>query len=321
VPDKFALLVGIDDYESQPLGSCKNDATEMKRLLSHHYDGRDNFSVTTLLSQEGFGLSRDEIVGQIGTLLQHDEDSDLLFYFSGHGDLGQLGPELVTQEDDGSYSAISMDQLAAATNRAPHRSVTIILDCCFAGAIGHLIPTESGKIGQIQLSRGAALLAATRDWELALAGDTNSRFTATLLDGLEGAAADHRGRVTPAGLHALADASLSGVGQHEPVLKVYSDGAAVLRECRPIITPEQIALLVGVFQHCDEIPCRVVDILDPTDTSSPVADEEFASAARAGIKAQLVTAAIVGGGNDSQVTLTLAPAGRHHRRLHQENGS
>jgi caspase domain-containing protein len=310
---KHALLVGIDHYAVRPLASCVNDAKAMAGLLANHEDGSDNFKVSTLVSAEGSPVTRQEIVDRIGDLLAQDEDADLLFYYSGHGRATVLGPELVAQEEYYGTSGISMDQLAAASNRHPHKSLTIILDCCFAGGVGQLAGVEDANLGRIQLARGMALLAASREDEVAFEGNTLSIFTSALLDGLNGAAADIHGRVTPAGLHTLADASLSGPANQQPVLKVYSDGSALLRQCTPTVSASQLAYLQTVFEE-DEVVIRLITaVLGPEDGIGNPGDLE-AAAIRAFVRAGLIVATL----KSAHVEIALTLRGRHYLRLVKE---
>jgi hypothetical protein len=305
--------VGIDNYEVDPLGSCVNDAKAMAELLDKHDDGTENFThVVTMVSSEDSPVLRQDIVDKFGDLLLQDADSELLFYFSGHGRETVLGAELVAQDPYGA-AGISMDQLAAASNRAAHRSLTIILDCCFAGGVGQLVGDDSGNLGRIQLARGTALLAASREAEPAFAGDEHSRFTAALLDGLKGAASDIYGRVTPAGLHALANASLGGAENRDPVLKVYSEGSALLRQCAPPVTSDQLGHLPTVFEDDDGVIRPLDTVLGPEAGVTNPGDLEALA-----IQAFLRAGLIVINRTPTHVELVLTAQGRHCRRLVRE---
>ena len=55
---RHALLIGIDDYDNQPLDTAVNDARAMARLLARHADGTANFATNTITSDDG-------VVGEI----------------------------------------------------------------------------------------------------------------------------------------------------------------------------------------------------------------------------------------------------------------
>lgn len=86
-----ALVVGIDNYPTQPLAGCVADARLLGEVLERHDDGSPNFDVRYLTSD----VTRDSLFVAIEELLEQPADVALL-HFSGHGLLTSAGGHLVT---------------------------------------------------------------------------------------------------------------------------------------------------------------------------------------------------------------------------------
>ena len=50
---KKALVIGIDDYLTQPLSGCVNDAVSVASIIEKNGDGSPNFSVHIMTSNLG----------------------------------------------------------------------------------------------------------------------------------------------------------------------------------------------------------------------------------------------------------------------------
>src|SRR5438045_155110 len=100
---KRALLVGIDHYPSVgSLSGCVADATAIADLLRSNHDGSTNFSVKLLASEPGrTTLGRDALRQALTQLFDNARDTDLLFFFAGHGGQTSWGADLVTQDATG----------------------------------------------------------------------------------------------------------------------------------------------------------------------------------------------------------------------------
>jgi hypothetical protein len=243
-----ALLIGVDDYPDAPLESCVADALAMAEILKHHENGDPNFSTQTLTSNKD-EITRARTREALADLFASDSDFDLLFYFAGHGAVSALGPELVTVDYTAPSSwGVSLYDVAQLANSSSSHSVTIVLDCCFSGGIGHQYTTMGlERFGRVELRQGVTFFAASRPSETAAESDGHGAFTRMLLHGLRGAAADLHGDVTAVGLHMLADTAFtSGWAQH-PVLKIHSQGAPVLRSCTPKVDRLTLRKLTEVF--------------------------------------------------------------------------
>jgi hypothetical protein len=97
-------------YEGAPLRGCVADAKAMASLLATHHDGDPNFDVALLTSDKDV-IDRPTLRARLGQLFQSARDTDLLFYFSGHGAQSLWGTELVTQDRGPNALGISADEL------------------------------------------------------------------------------------------------------------------------------------------------------------------------------------------------------------------
>lgn len=243
---KHALVVGIDKYADNPLRGCENDARDIAQLLAKNGDGSPNFSVR-LLSSENETVDSAKLIDKIGQLFTHDAETALL-YFAGHG---VIQPEtnagyLVSQDGRRGAWGMSLSEILGLANRAyPRiRSTVIILDSChsgYAGEIAGLGRTETAVIGD-----GVTILTATH--REGRAAETLGRgvFTDILVEGLEGAASDIRGNVTPAALYSHVDQTL-GTWEQRPMYKANVRSFIALRKVSPKIPDEVLRRLPQYF--------------------------------------------------------------------------
>jgi hypothetical protein len=85
---RYAVLIGINDYDNQPLNFCVNDALSIKKALME----RANFlekNIYTITSDSANSIKDItgkllEIVSSIKNIFQEENDS-IFFYFAGHG--------------------------------------------------------------------------------------------------------------------------------------------------------------------------------------------------------------------------------------------
>lgn len=249
-----ALLVGIDDYSSVgSLSGCVADATALTEMLSQHHDGRPNWRAEVMTGAPGEPpVTRDSLRGALAALFSNARDTDLLFYFSGHGAKTPWGAELVTQDATDNAWGVSMNDLVTLANESPARSITIMLDCCFSGEIGNSPGmqsagvSESFQLGRATLRENVTLLAASRPTELSYENDGHGLFTRVVLDGLDGGATDHRGNVTALSLYGYVSAAFDAWEQR-PVLKTYLTSPVVLRVGPPWLEEELLRELPRHF--------------------------------------------------------------------------
>lgn len=222
-----ALVVGIDNYsQSNQLGGCVNDATELSQLLDLNGDGTQNFSVVLKTN-----VSRR---AELRAMIIKFFDGDLhtaLFYFAGHGAINERGGFIVTPDFEHYDEGISMDEILNIANQSKIKDKIVIIDCCHAGAFGN--PIIIGSTASY-LSEGVTILTSTRPSELSVELDGHGVFTSLLLSALQGGAADIEGNITPGSVYAYIDRSLS-FWQQRPQFKTNVNRFTVLRTVKPLI--------------------------------------------------------------------------------------
>jgi uncharacterized caspase-like protein len=249
---KKALVIGINDYGDSiaPLKYCINDANAMTTLLETNGDGSPNFEVVSKTDIK----KKSELKASIKDLFSGNSDIALL-YFSGHGHLNEFGGFILAPDSTKNDEGVSMDEILIMANKSETKNCIIILDCCYAGALGES-PIASGK--DVHFSEGITLLAACRSREPAVEVDEHGIFTGLLLDALQGGAANILGSITPGSIYAYVDQAL-GAWEQRPVFKTNITRFVVLREIAPSVPKEILRRLVVYFPHAsDEFQ------LDPT---------------------------------------------------------
>ncbi len=243
-----ALFVGIDAYDDLPsLRSCVSDAERMEQALSRHDDGSINFECKSLLAP-GRRVGKADLRGMLkGTFASPAEAA--LFYFAGHGSVdSQLGGYLATQDAKPNDVGVSMQEVLSLANTAPISEVTIILDCCHAGAFAE-VPALTQNI--IHLHEGVSVLTGSRSTQSAREVGDAGVFTSLLYEALLGGAADVRGNVTVAAVYAYADAAIGSWGAR-PMFKAHVSSFVPLRRCKPAIETEILRQLPSYFHSPEE---------------------------------------------------------------------
>lgn len=258
---KRALLVGVDHYPTVGnLGGCVADATALGDLLGTHADGSPNFSVELLTSTESsVSITRETLRDALARLFASAYGADLLFFFAGHGGQTPWGADLVTQDASPNSLGVSMNDLVTLANGSPARSVTLILDCCFSGDVGNLASVQSAavaesfRLGIAVLGENVSMMAASRATETSAESGGHGAFTRVLLDGLEGGATDHLGKITVLSLYGYISPAFDA-WQQRPVLKTHLTDPPVLRMGPPWL---EAALLRELPQHFPSAHARV----------------------------------------------------------------
>lgn len=243
-----ALLVGIDAYEHyEQLEGCAADAAAMAEALGHNEDDSENYNCKVLGANGS--VTKGELLAELRRWLFHpDWRGDSLCHFSGHGYESLLEGRLVTTDktvDD----AVAMFELVQLAGRSNARNVTIILDCCHSGAAA-LAPSiqPHGARGVAMLPLNVSILAASSGREEAVEDGAvgGGLFTAALLAGLRGGAADLRGDVRPAGLFAYAQ-SYFRPAEQQPIFLAHVQTMETLRRCKPRVDDRILRELHGLF--------------------------------------------------------------------------
>lgn len=239
---KKTLLVGIDNYPEKPLRGCINDASGLASIIETQGDGSPNFDVRLETNVQ----TKSDLKTMIVELFSGSSDI-VLFYFSGHGYLNELGGYLVTPDHLRYDEGISMDEILLLANQSKCKDRIIILDCCHSGAFGS--PRISGSISQ--LNEGVTILTASRDDESSIEINGHGIFTNLLLDALQGGAADLRGHISPSGVYAYIDQAL-GPWEQRPVFKTNVTRFTSLRQVNPQVALDALRKIIKYFPEPQE---------------------------------------------------------------------
>lgn len=256
-----ALVVGIDDYPTAPLGGCVNDAHAIASVLETNGDGSPNFAVK-LITCPSETVTRATLKEAIEAVF--DGDSDIsLFYFSGHGMISSTGGYVVTADYKKYDEGISMHDILTLANKSKSKNKVVILDCCHSGAFG--TPTITGD-SVAQLAEGLSVLTASRATESALEIGGSGVFTTLVVDALQGGAADLRGHVTPGSIYAYVDQAL-GAWDQRPIFKTNVTKFTSLRTITP---PVPLATLrkICVYFPAPEDEHSLNPSYEPSDPSA-----------------------------------------------------
>jgi hypothetical protein len=248
---KRGLFIGIDHYQGSPLHGCVADASAMARVLERHEDGTPNYAVRIVTSDRE-RIDRPRLRALMADLFDAPHDTQLLFYFAGHGAESPWGAELVTQDYRANSLGVSMNDLITLANASPASEIVIILDCCFSGDIGNLPGLQADavspafRLGRAVLREGMTFLAAARATQTAAETASHGAFTRFLLEGLQGASADHVGHVTALSLYDFASRAF-GAWEQRPVFKSHVTQPSVLRTCKPSIDRKLLLQIPDYF--------------------------------------------------------------------------
>ena len=199
--ERYALIVGIDEYKTAPLEFCVNDAREIATILQMDQYG---FETRELLDSKATRRS----IMQETEAIRLEKPEIFLFYFAGHGCTTELGTYLVTHDGEPLDEGISLDVLAKilALFAEEGTNAIAILDCCHSGACPWgTRPFERDDVEQaIQgLVSSRAVIAACRPKELTYEDSSKQHglFTYHLIAGMLGGAGDQDGSITVLSLY------------------------------------------------------------------------------------------------------------------------
>ncbi len=255
-----ALFVGINNYGANSLSGCVNDAEAMSRALNKRADGTPNFAPMLLTNT----VCKAQLRNSINNLFEYQANVDVvLFYFSGHGCLDSLGGHLVTSENE----LLSMHDIISVANQSKIENKIIILDCCFSGNCGNKI--DSGLTSELKI--GTTILTSSMEHQTSMERNGHGMFTALLLEGLSGGAANFSGIITVGSLYSYIDFSL-GPWYQRPMFKTHIGGFVELQTTTPQVSPAIMRKLTEYFASPElNFP------LDPSfeDTNSPDAKHKL----------------------------------------------
>lgn len=234
-----ALVIGIDDYPSSPLGGCVNDAKMFGEIIETNEDNSPNFDVKLEINIQ----TKAELRKSIKDLFSGESDIALL-YFSGHGLVNDIGGYIVTPDAEAYDEGVSMDEILVIANNSKAKNKVIILDCCFSGSFGSPA-IDGGHVAKI--GKGVSILTASRDDEISKEVNGQGVFTNLLLEALRGGAADISGDITPGGVYAFIDQAL-GLWFQRPVFKTNISRFITLRKVTPQVPRDILRKVAEYFE-------------------------------------------------------------------------
>jgi CheY-like chemotaxis protein len=202
-----ALLVGIDAYEqAKCLQFCAGDARAVGDVLDVSYQR----NVLTTAGTSTNGLTRNQILIQLGEFTKPQPDTDLLlFYFSGHGGVEGGQSYLLASDSDWKsleITAIPVKQVLDSMRKSRARSKIMLLDACHSGVDGTKTASQDRAFVEAisKYSKGVVVMASCSMQQEARESAQLQQgiFTYFLLQGLRGAADEYtRATVTVSSLH------------------------------------------------------------------------------------------------------------------------
>jgi len=234
---KKALVIGINNYPTDPLKGAINDAQSVSEILKVNGNDTTNFEVKSIYDVQ----TRGELLTEISDFFKLDADMGFL-YFAGHGYVNELGGFIVTPDHKKYDEGIAMNDILSLANMSPINNKVIIFDCCKSGIFG--VPTLGGSVTPI--NKGISILTACRDNEPAKEINGHGVFTNLLIEGLKGGAADIRGHISPGGLYAYIDQAL-GAHEQRPVFKTNVTEFVELRTINPQVPLRTLRKLTEYF--------------------------------------------------------------------------
>ncbi|MEO1110215.1 MAG: caspase family protein [Pseudomonadota bacterium] len=228
--NRLALLIGVSTYDHPTIADLPSsllDVEEMKRVLSRHENGDKNFECIEITAGVGSGPVTAKRIREALKESFSTYDGELLIYFSGHGHLEFNGGYLVTQDGEPDHPGIYMSELIDGALKSSVRTVTMLIDCCNAGALGE------GAQAMSTMRDGMTILGSSLADQASYVSPVGlSTFTGLVVGALEGGAANTRGHVNAASIYGYVDASLGEFGQR-PIYKSHARRVAPLRRCNP----------------------------------------------------------------------------------------
>lgn len=210
-PQRWALLVGIDDYaELEDLKFAAADMRAMRNeLLSRGFDEKNVFVLDDQAGQTKYRPAKNNVERQLDLLMQIAERDDLLLVaFSGHG-VHIEGKSYLCPADarlDDPDTLISLDSVYQRLNRSPAGLKLLVVDCCrndprLSGrrAAGGADVTSKFARDLLLAPEGIVLLSSCAPGQVSMEDQAvgHGVFMHFLIEGLHGAAdADRDGHVS-----------------------------------------------------------------------------------------------------------------------------
>lgn len=232
-----AIFIGIDEYRSQPLVGCVNDAEEMAAMFEMEEFG---FDVKVFTNDDA---TKSAIKNEVMWAVQASEVA--VIYFAGHGGSSDLGTHFISYDYELLDPGISFEYLRSLMNSqsVACNAIVLILDCCHSGAAKPrdmfevvALPktlTAADVNRSVRLTApGRVVLAACEEDQLAYPtpDGAHGAFTACLLSGLTGDACDENGILTVHGLYDYIASKMSRGVKQVPMFRGDVSGRLILAE-------------------------------------------------------------------------------------------
>jgi len=197
--NRFAMLIGVSEYGEgfDALPGSLLDIAELARVLNDPECG--DFQVELLADPE-----KSDMENNIELFFRKGNPDDLLlFYFSGHGDLGSgwanqklhlcTKNTFKVNKSLREASAMSTEFLQRQMGFSKAGQIAIILDCCYSGSIAELVKSGEVSIDFSKIEGPEAsewvILTSSRSNEVSYQiSDGLSLYTRYLIEGIQGAA-------------------------------------------------------------------------------------------------------------------------------------
>jgi hypothetical protein len=211
-PDDFALIIGVETYQSLPKA---DDAVRDARTVRKHLEALGVPS-RNIVSLEGETATKSKLQSYLQEWLPLNvkDDSTLFVYYSGHGapDPTDGGAYLVPWDGDPKFlksSAYPLKQFYADLAKTKAKRIVVALDACFSGAGGRSVLAKGARPLVVNVDSAApaegnmTVLAAASGDEITGVLDEQGHglFTYYFLKGLSGFAKNADGNVTPKSLY------------------------------------------------------------------------------------------------------------------------
>jgi hypothetical protein len=260
--DYIGLVVGINNYaDGKSLEAAVRDANAIADVLEHDGDAEKTprWALKRLVDcvpgkngeMKRKKVTATKVTSAIEELLDASAGRHVLFWFSGHGSAPRGNLRL-----DTARGVVPTKGLIDEFNACEAKSVTIVLDCCFSGAMGDEPKVyESGSVptsrpGAI-IRENLAVMTACRGSEETPDGEVHSPFTHLLLAGLKGGAADHQGAISIVDLFSHVSGYFLPT-EPRPQLKINMTAEPfVLRRIEPRVPQHVLDQLVTWFEDPD----------------------------------------------------------------------
>lgn len=209
-PDDFAVVIGIDGYSEIPSAQfAERDAAAVRRHFAALGVPERN-----IISLQGAKAGKAAFVKTFETWLPLNAgpESTVWVYYSGHGapDPRTGSAYLLPWDGDPQFlddTAYPLKRLYAKLDALKAKRVVLAMDACFSGAGGRSVLAKGVRplVSKADVGVSGKTVALTASAADEVTGTIEEQghglFTYHLLKGLNGAAADARGRVTLEGLH------------------------------------------------------------------------------------------------------------------------